>query len=1323
MAGAQIVHAQVSFTGSYSEDFNSMGTSGTTAPAGWSVFGALGGDKDSWSAATGIPAAGSPSAASGTVDAVLLATTPGTSNTRGFNIASPTLASDRSLGSSPTGGAGIILQLRLTNNTGAPVSSILIGYDIRRLTAPSTTEALPGYRLFVSSDAGANWTNISSLNPTLSGGAVNVPNSIGVTTVPLTAIALPSAVAQGSEIRMRWVDDNGPPSPDQVISLDNVVINLPQPAPLVSLTAPVGGASYDLPATIHISADATDSNGSVTKVEFFANGTKIGEDASAPYELAWTGMISGDYSLTAVATDNDGANTTSEAVGITVANPSNVPPLVAITTPSNGELVAGSSALLSASATDGDGVVTKVEFFQGSTKLGEDTSFPYTFNWTGVATGTYSVTARATDNDGGFTVSEPVSVTFVVPVETEILSRRPAGSPGMVWKYLDDRSNQGTAWKEPGYNDSAWASGAAPLGYGDSHIVTTINSGPSGDRIITTYLRRSFNLTGAEAVRALSLNILRDDGVVVYINGTEVARQNMPEGPINYLTNAASIVDGANETTYFNSTVTTLPPLNEGENIIAVELHNRDGNSSDLGFDLELISLSLPGEAPTVSLTSPAQGASYTAPATIGLTAVAGDSDGSVVKVEFLNGTEVLGEDAEAPYAFDWTRVPQGSYTLTARATDNFGLTALSEPVEITVGPPNTVPPVVAVTSPSTGARFINPATIVLEAAASDSDGTVEKVEFFNGPVKLGEDSSPPYSFTWENVEVGSYTITAVATDDQTATTVSAPVIVEVVPNQAPAIFPAAPADGQNPAGASGVVTLSANVEDPEGQELTVTFYGRRKSPAPGPDFTLVTLPDTQYYSENSGGSRLQHFTSQTNWIVANRTALNIPFVAHMGDMVNTASVAQEWTNAKIAMSIIEDPVTTTLLDGIPWGGAPGNHDGTGSEWDTHFGPGRFNGRTYYQGGYNNSNRNNYQFFSASGLDFIIINLAYNSSTSGNQAVTDWADALLKAHPNRRAIITSHWLIGISFPPTQAAWGGHGQMVYDNLKDNPNLFMMLCGHIHGEGRRVDTYEGRTVNTILQDYQSRSNGGDSWLRYFVFSPANNTITAKTYQTRTGTFETDADSQFTLDYDMSDASGPWTPIGTVTLAPGETTASVAWNGLDRETEYEWYAAVTDGPNSVGGAVRSFTTAPQSAYDDWKLAHAGDINTPDSDDGEDRDGLGLLLEYAFGLNPSVADATPVSFDIPGNQLLVRGTPAVHSAPTPDGRDFRAVFVRRKGGGGLIYTPQFSHDLTQWTDSTVTPTVIASDADMELVSVRYPLFVNGRKARFFRIAVTQAP
>ncbi|RYD46566.1 MAG: hypothetical protein EOP85_07195, partial [Verrucomicrobiaceae bacterium] len=540
----------------------------------------------------------------------------------------------------------------------------------------------------------------------------------------------------------------------------------------------------------------------------------------------------------------------------------------------------------------------------------------------------------------------------------------------------------------------------------------------------------------------------------------------------------------------------------------------------------------------------------------------------------FFAGSEKIGEDTTAPFTLDWTMVPQGSYSLTAKATDDVGLTTTSTAVDIAVSAPDTAFPTVAITTPVNGADFLDPATIEITADAQDSDGSITKVEFFNGGVKLGEDTTVPYPYTWTGVPQGEYTLTARATDNLTAATTSSAVTVDVLPNQAPLIAPLSPADeGTAPA---PTATLQVSLDDPEDQPLTVTFYGRLKKPAPGADFTLVTLPDTQFYSENNN-NRFSQFLSQTNWIVSSKDSLNTAFVAHMGDMVqNGDSVDAEWQRADQAMDIIEDPATTLLTYGIPWGGAPGNHDGGGSKWNQYFGSARWAGRPYFQGNFGGSNTNNYQFFSASGMDFIIINLAYNSNSAGNQAVMDWADALLKAHPERRAIITSHWLIGIG---NQTAWGGHGQAVYDNLKDNPNLFLMLCGHIHGEGRRQDTFEGRTVHTILQDYQSRSGypgglgGGDSWLRYYVFSPATNTVNAKTYRTATGVFETDADSQFSFDYNMQ-ASAPWTPLGTVSVPAGTATAEIQWTGLTDNTEYEWYASVSDGLTPVGSSVRSFT-----------------------------------------------------------------------------------------------------------------------------------------------------
>ena len=117
------------------------------------------------------------------------------------------------------------------------------------------------------------------------------------------------------------------------------------------------------------------------------------------------------------------------------------------------------------------------------------------------------------------------------------------------------------------------------------------------------------------------------------------------------------------------------------------------------------------------------------------------------------------------------------------------------------------------------------------------------------------------------------------------------------------------------------------------------------------------------------------------------------------------------------ALSLLEDPFTTSLPYGIPYGVLPGNHDqeSTYDYYNQYFGVGRFSGRSYYGGSFSGTNNNNnYGLFSASGMDFIVINLEYNPSTE----VLNWANALLGTYSNRRAIVVSHQIINIGNPGT-----------------------------------------------------------------------------------------------------------------------------------------------------------------------------------------------------------------------------------------------------------------------------------------------------------------
>ncbi|WP_337965354.1 Ig-like domain-containing protein [uncultured Flavobacterium sp.] len=180
--------------------------------------------------------------------------------------------------------------------------------------------------------------------------------------------------------------------------------------PTITLATPT--VSGNAPATVSLSATATDSDGTISKVEFFNGSTLLASVTSSPYTYSWTNVAAGSYSITAKATDNSGASTTSSVQSVTVNNgtPTNAAPTVTLATPTvSGN--APATVSLSATATDSDGTISKVEFFNGSTLLASVTSSPYTYSWTNVAAGSYSITAKATDNSNNTTVSSVKTVT------------------------------------------------------------------------------------------------------------------------------------------------------------------------------------------------------------------------------------------------------------------------------------------------------------------------------------------------------------------------------------------------------------------------------------------------------------------------------------------------------------------------------------------------------------------------------------------------------------------------------------------------------------------------------------------------------------------------------------------------------------------------------------------------------------------------------------------------------------------------------------------------------------------------------------------------
>lgn len=221
---------------------------------------------------------------------------------------------------------------------------------------------------------------------------------------------------------------------------------------------------------------------------------------------------------------------------------------------------------------------------------------------------------------------------------------------------------------------------------------------------------------------------------------------------------------------------------------------------------------------PTVSLSSPTASAVFGASASIPIVATAADSDGTIAKVAFYQGTTLIGSDTTAPYGITWSAATAGTYSLTAQATDNQGAVTTSGAISIVVK----APPTVSLTSPAANTVFAPQGTITITAAAASSSSTISKVDFYQGSTLIASDTTAPYSVSWSNVAAGNYTLTAKATDATGGITTSAGI--PIVVNTPPTVSLTSPAANAL-FGAPASVTLTATAADSNGTIAKVDFY------------------------------------------------------------------------------------------------------------------------------------------------------------------------------------------------------------------------------------------------------------------------------------------------------------------------------------------------------------------------------------------------------------------------------------------------------------------------------------------------------------------
>ncbi len=233
-----------------------------------------------------------------------------------------------------------------------------------------------------------------------------------------------------------------------------------------------------------------------------------------------------------------------------------------------------------------------------------------TFTISGLGSGkTYYVALKTLDETNNINpLSNVTNVTTVLPVTGGRLSNVVIIASNAVWKYLDKGTDQSNAWRALAFPDAGGSNGPAQLGYNGGTETTIVSYGPSSSsKYITTYFRRHFTIRDPSLFTALNFAVQRDDGVVVYVNGAEVFRDNMPQGAIGYRTVASSSVSGTNKTWFLlRGPFPATDFLVVGDNVVAAEVHQRSGGSSIMDFNLEL-KAGLAAPSVRIAKTSPSQ--------------------------------------------------------------------------------------------------------------------------------------------------------------------------------------------------------------------------------------------------------------------------------------------------------------------------------------------------------------------------------------------------------------------------------------------------------------------------------------------------------------------------------------------------------------------------------------------------------------------------------------------------------------------------------------------------------------------------------------------
>lgn len=550
------------------------------------------------------------------------------------------------------------LFLTLSGRTAA--ASVTIGWDL----VPSSVVA--GYRIYY--------------------GPVGLP-FLGVVDAGPAALGVVTGLTEGVTYRFAVASYNALGT-ESVLSSE--VVSTPRLAPVVQLMLPISGSVFSTSSSVILVAEVISNGNLITGVEFLVDGMVVGQDATVPYSCTWTGGAEGPHQVGARVFYNVSNVVTSvlSPISVVAAPPGNTGqvPVVTLTSPADGSVRSTPLSIGLAASVQANGhVISRVQFFNGSRLVGEDSTAPYTCTWAGVSAGTYGVVARAIYG-AGLVQSSAVSTVLVQdPPVIELTS-----------------PTNGT------------------LAYASVPLVLQANVVANGHVISKVRFYSGTTLLGEDTVAPFTWQ---------------------------------------------------WAGVGEGSYSITARLYYGAGSTMWSAPSLVQVTTA----APTVQMDGFLNGGTYAYGSDISFRGVVAANGHALAKVQFLRDGEWMGETVGPEYVWVWRGATTGQSTWVARLLYDSGLSVQSDPVTLTVNPPQ---PGIQLSSPLNESSHVVGSPVNLQATVQANGNPLSKVEFMVDGVAVGESLGPIYAMNWIAPTVGVSTVTARLTYGSGAVVTSSPVLV-----------------------------------------------------------------------------------------------------------------------------------------------------------------------------------------------------------------------------------------------------------------------------------------------------------------------------------------------------------------------------------------------------------------------------------------------------------------------------------------------------------------------------------------------------------------